>query len=64
MFIGGFIATSAKSAGSKISSTIDQNDSLANARDVTKEKLGQAAGFMKSGFTSLYSKIAPKKPAQ
>lgn len=40
LVVGGFIASTAKTAGSKINEKIDQNDKLAHARDVTKEKVG------------------------
>lgn len=54
LFVGGFIASGAKAAGSKINQKIDESDKLSNARDFTKEKLGKAAGFVKSGVTNLF----------
>ena len=62
MYVGGFIASTAKAAGGKISSTIDGNEKLSSAKDVTKEKLGQAASYMSYGWSSLYSKVTGKKP--
>jgi hypothetical protein len=61
LFLGGYLATKAKAAGSAINEKIESNPKLSNAKDVTKEKVGQAASYVSSGLSSLYSKVVKKK---